>query len=141
MGSFASAISYRVQHGLSWILVEDYKTNQKKPARSVCTSCGHQLSFFDLIPLWSWAWFLGKCRYCHTKISYSYPFIETCGAFVVFGYYMLGIATPAIIALIILLPFSLSFILLLINRSNPPYYIYLALLLNIFVIVYYVVKI
>ena len=37
--------------------------------RSVCLSCGHQLAWYDLIPVCSWLWLRGKCRYCKAPIG------------------------------------------------------------------------
>ena len=37
--------------------------------RSVCTHCGHQLSAWDLIPVVSYVWLRGKCRYCRKPIE------------------------------------------------------------------------
>lgn len=44
--------------------------------RSECIKCGHKLGFFDLIPVLSFIFLLGKCRYCSKKISWQYPLIE-----------------------------------------------------------------
>lgn len=43
---------------------------------SHCASCGHKLSPVDLIPVISWSFLRGKCRYCGEKISLRYPLIE-----------------------------------------------------------------
>ena len=40
--------------------------------RSHCMSCGHALGVLDLIPLFSWLFLKGKCRYCKTKIPARY---------------------------------------------------------------------
>jgi len=136
MGSFASAISYRIRNGLSWISSNNSKTNKREPARSICISCGHQLSFFDLIPLVSWIISAGKCRYCHAEISATYPLIEIAGAATILAYYFMGLDVYQIIILLVLLPFSLSFLLLIGHRFNPPPYIYLTVLFNISILVY-----
>ena len=44
--------------------------------RSACTSCGHPLSVTDNIPLLSYVWLKGRCRYCHAPISARYPLVE-----------------------------------------------------------------
>jgi leader peptidase (prepilin peptidase) / N-methyltransferase len=44
--------------------------------RSQCTTCHHQLAWYDLIPVISWVMLTGRCRYCNAKISPLYPFIE-----------------------------------------------------------------
>ena len=36
--------------------------------RSYCDSCGHELKAIDLVPIFSWLFLGGKCRYCHEKI-------------------------------------------------------------------------
>lgn len=44
--------------------------------RSHCDSCGKPLAFYDLIPIISYLYLRGKCRYCNTSFSYFYPFME-----------------------------------------------------------------
>jgi prepilin signal peptidase PulO-like enzyme (type II secretory pathway) len=64
-GSFASVVSSRLP--------------EKQPmfmARSKCPSCHRDLSAMSLIPLVSWLWQKGKCRYCRAGISFFYPLIE-----------------------------------------------------------------
>ena len=43
---------------------------------SQCCSCKHRLALLDLIPLLSYAFLNGKCRYCKAKISWQYPVVE-----------------------------------------------------------------
>ena len=43
---------------------------------SYCPNCNHKLSFFDLIPVFSYVFLGGKCRYCKKKISPRYVLIE-----------------------------------------------------------------
>lgn len=44
--------------------------------RSHCDFCGHTLQVYDLIPLFSWGFLRGKCRYCHRWIGWKYPLLE-----------------------------------------------------------------
>lgn len=44
--------------------------------RSHCMSCGYQLRWYDLVPLFSYLVLGGKCRKCKTRISIQYPIIE-----------------------------------------------------------------
>lgn len=44
--------------------------------RSVCLHCGHQLAWYDLVPLISWLSLLGKCRYCRHAIGWLEPAVE-----------------------------------------------------------------
>lgn len=44
--------------------------------RSFCPDCRHILSPLDLVPLFSWLFLRGQCRYCKRKISWQYPLVE-----------------------------------------------------------------
>jgi leader peptidase (prepilin peptidase)/N-methyltransferase len=44
--------------------------------RSYCPNCNHRLNFLDLIPVLSYIFLGGKCRYCHEKIRPRYLIIE-----------------------------------------------------------------
>jgi leader peptidase (prepilin peptidase)/N-methyltransferase len=43
---------------------------------SHCTSCGERLKAVDLIPVFSYLFLKGKCRYCRATVSPLYPLIE-----------------------------------------------------------------
>lgn len=55
--------------------------------RSHCTSCNHPLGFLDLIPVFSYIFLGGRCRYCKEKIRIRYLLLE-----VLSGLCFLGIA-------------------------------------------------
>lgn len=65
IGSFLNVCIYRIPLGES-IAKE----------RSHCMSCGYQLRWYDLIPLFSWLMLKGRCRKCGASISPQYPIIE-----------------------------------------------------------------
>ena len=44
--------------------------------RSHCMSCGGQLKWYDMFPLFSYLFLRGRCRYCKAKLSVQYPLIE-----------------------------------------------------------------
>lgn len=44
--------------------------------RSYCEFCKHELSWYDLIPVFSFLFLHGKCRYCRKKLSNFYPLVE-----------------------------------------------------------------
>ncbi len=44
--------------------------------RSHCTTCNHKLYPIDLIPIWSYIFLGGKCRYCKDKIRSRYILLE-----------------------------------------------------------------
>lgn len=66
-GSFLTLATYRIP------LNQDI-THE----RSYCPNCNHKLSFLDLIPVFSYIFLGGKCRYCKKKISPRYMIIEIC---------------------------------------------------------------
>lgn len=43
---------------------------------SHCTFCGTEIRWFDNIPLLSWLWLGGACRYCRSPIRLRYPMVE-----------------------------------------------------------------
>lgn len=43
---------------------------------SYCTYCKHALAWYDLIPLLSYLFNFGTCRYCHKRISLEYFAVE-----------------------------------------------------------------
>ncbi len=70
LGSFASAISYRVPKGIPWVY------SPEGACRSACPSCGARLTLRDLVPVFSWLASQGKCRHCKKPISNIYLLIE-----------------------------------------------------------------
>jgi leader peptidase (prepilin peptidase) / N-methyltransferase len=44
--------------------------------RSRCPSCGHQIRWFENVPVVSYAMLKGRCSQCKTPISWRYPIIE-----------------------------------------------------------------
>ena len=44
---------------------------------SHCSKCKHDLSPIDLVPVFSYIFLRGRCKYCNEKISMRYPFIES----------------------------------------------------------------
>ena len=45
-------------------------------SRSVCLHCGHQLKWYDNLPILSWLFLKGKCRKCQKKIGLAEFFSE-----------------------------------------------------------------
>lgn len=48
-------------------------------SRSKCPYCDHVLEWYDMIPLFSYLFLKGKCRYCRHGISIRYLFAEVIG--------------------------------------------------------------
>jgi prepilin signal peptidase PulO-like enzyme (type II secretory pathway) len=69
---------------------------------SHCTQCNHRLHILDLIPVFSYLFLKGKCRYCQTKISALYPFGELLTAVSIFFVYKnVGLSLELIPALLL----------------------------------------
>lgn len=47
-----------------------------RPSRSKCPNCGHQITWYENIPVLSWLALRGKCSGCKNPISPLYPVIE-----------------------------------------------------------------
>ncbi len=70
--------------------------------RSFCPDCQHQLSALDNIPLFSYLFLKGRCRYCKEKISYRYPLVEFITAVVsIVVVWHFGWSVEALVGLII----------------------------------------
>lgn len=66
--------------------------------RSHCPACGEQLSWRDLIPVFSYIMLKGYCRYCGKKISMRYPVIEcTCALLAVVSVLRFGFEFSAVL--------------------------------------------
>ena len=76
LGSFVNALIWRI-HAQDEILDKKKQTKQDRlqlkrlsisRGRSMCLSCRHELRAIDLVPVFSWLWLRGKCRYCGARI-------------------------------------------------------------------------
>ena len=56
---------------------QDQSLNLFKPARSFCFSCGHQLQWFENIPVLSFLLNIGRCRKCKSTFGLRTIWIET----------------------------------------------------------------
>lgn len=44
--------------------------------RSFCPNCNHKLGALDLVPVWSYLFLKGKCRYCGEQVRIRYLLLE-----------------------------------------------------------------
>ena len=58
------------------VFILRYHTGVSLRGRSFCFSCGHALSWYELIPLISFIFQKGCCRTCRIPISWRYPVTE-----------------------------------------------------------------
>jgi prepilin signal peptidase PulO-like enzyme (type II secretory pathway) len=65
VGSFLNSVIHRLEKNESFLF-----------KRSSCPSCKHILRWHDLIPVLSFLYLQGRCRYCSQKISWQYPTVE-----------------------------------------------------------------
>ena len=66
--------------------------------RSKCQNCKKEIVFFDLIPILSFIFLVGRCRFCRKRISFIYPLVE---------------ASTGVLFLLLYLHFGLSYSLIL----------------------------
>lgn len=52
---------------------------------SACMSCGHELAWYENVPLLSYVALRGRCKSCHAPISLRYPAVELVSALLVGG--------------------------------------------------------
>jgi len=103
-GSFLNVLIDRIPAGRSVLF-----------GRSRCDFCKKQLSPIDLIPVFSYIFLLGKCRYCNKSLSLQYPIMELLvGLLFVFLYilekpaYPFQMVTFSVDALLVSLGFALT---------------------------------
>jgi leader peptidase (prepilin peptidase) / N-methyltransferase len=65
VGSFLGVLAFRVPLGAPVVF-----------AHSACRDCSTRLKPRDLVPLLSWLFARGICRYCGSRVSRFYPLIE-----------------------------------------------------------------
>jgi leader peptidase (prepilin peptidase) / N-methyltransferase len=65
IGSFLNVCIYRIPRGESIVFPSSH-----------CTQCGKDIPAYDNIPVLSYLWLGGKCRFCKKPISMQYPLVE-----------------------------------------------------------------
>lgn len=102
LGSFASALAWRIPREQSWTGRE----------RSCCTSCGVTLTLRDLVPLLSWLMHRGQCRHCGAAVSKRYPVTEVTAMLMALALWAAwGWGWPLLL-LLVAVPFLLAHILI-----------------------------
>lgn len=88
LGSFVNALVFRLHMQAENRQPARTKNLSIVSGRSICPNCGHELAWYDLVPLVSWITLRGKCRYCKKTISIQYPLVELVMAVVFVGSYL-----------------------------------------------------
>lgn len=144
IGSFVSAVSYRIPRNLDFV-----------KGRSFCDFCKKELKWYDNIPLISFLFCRGRSRCCGKKISIRYPLIEIATATSFFVLYLFSLpsvyyilCTISLVILVIdleyqIIPDELTWIILtlglLVNTQSPlivlfPAFFVSLLLLSLFLV-------
>ncbi|MEG1779351.1 MAG: prepilin peptidase [Oscillospiraceae bacterium] len=98
IGSFLNVCIYRLPLELS-----------VHKGHSYCPHCKADLHALDLIPLFSYLFLGGKCRYCKQHISWQYPAVELAngllwlGIFLRFGLTATAVAYAAVVSCLIVI--------------------------------------
>ncbi len=86
--------------------------------RSHCDKCKHELSMLDMIPVLSYLFLKGRCRYCKAKIDNLSTYMELfTGILFALSYYIFGISYELGIAL------GIISLLIILSVSDITYYI------------------
>ena len=106
-GSFTNVLIYRMPEDISVV----------KRAKSFCPKCGHEIKWYDNIPLISYLVLRGKCRNCKEKISIRYPLVELAGGviflttFLVFGDINIqSLVNASLLSIILIIAFAIAYI-------------------------------
>ncbi len=65
IGSFLNVVINRLHAGEDLVWTPSH-----------CPHCQHGLGAWDLLPVVSFVWLRGRCRYCRVSISWQYPLVE-----------------------------------------------------------------
>ncbi|HUD03146.1 MAG TPA: prepilin peptidase [Candidatus Paceibacterota bacterium] len=84
VGSFLNALSFRFNTGVPFL------SARGMGGRSRCMQCGHALGGLDLVPVVSYLFLGGKCRYCSSRISVQYPLVELMAGALSAGVFLLN---------------------------------------------------
>jgi leader peptidase (prepilin peptidase) / N-methyltransferase len=107
VGSFLNVVIYRLPKMMErqWRMeAADILEQEPKPEpvfnlvvpRSRCPHCGHQIQWFENIPVLSFIFLRGKCSKCGTPIGVRYPIVELASsALVVFCVWRFGLTATA----------------------------------------------
>ena len=124
LASFYVCLSLRLPNDISIV-----------KGRSYCDNCHTTLKALDLIPIFSYLFLGGKCRYCKSKISIVNLLSEvSLGILFAFGYYLYGISYELFAYMII------TSLLLMIFVSDFKYLVILDIPLFIGVILILILK-
>lgn len=83
IGSFLNVVILRYEPGKAFL-------GKQLLGHSHCPKCGKALMWYELMPILSFLFQLGKCRGCGQKISFQYPIVEILGGIIMLSAPFLG---------------------------------------------------
>lgn len=107
---FLAESRYTLRDELQPQLKAQYETHDFLPVEKItlshpasrCPKCGHQIRWYENIPVVSWLMLRGKCSECHNPISIRYPLVEIATALIsVLVVVQFGVNLQAFAALIL----------------------------------------
>jgi leader peptidase (prepilin peptidase)/N-methyltransferase len=120
-GSFINVCIWRIPKELSIV----------KPA-SFCPKCNKPIKWYDNIPILSYIFLKGRCRYCKGKISFRYPFVELlCGIILVILYLKFGLSLNFLKYLFFFYFLILVSFIDIDYRALPAYLCFLAIIVGL----------
>ena len=107
IGSFLCVVGLRLPKNIDFV-----------KGKSRCDACGHELHFYELIPIFSYIFLRGRCLKCHKKIDSIIPISEILGGLLFStAYYLFGFSYNLVIALLI------AALFIIIVTTDVTYYI------------------
>jgi prepilin signal peptidase PulO-like enzyme (type II secretory pathway) len=117
---------------LNCVILRTYKEESFVFGNSYCPKCKHNLSSWDLLPVISYLFLRGKCRYCSNKISIQYPLVELSTAIIfTFVYLQIGLSLELIYLLTILTIFIVIFVYDLKYYIIPDRFVFSAIIISL----------
>lgn len=74
--AIAALLGLAIGSFLNVVIIRTHIATSPWRGRSKCLQCGHALAWYDNIPLVSFSWLRGRCRYCRTVLTWQYPLVE-----------------------------------------------------------------
>lgn len=118
------------------VVILRYNTGRSISGRSACLVCSKKLAWYELLPLLSFLVLRGRCRSCHSPISWQYPLVEL-GTAVIFTLTHLYLAPVYNFPLFLLLVFASSLLIVIFtydlrHQIIPDFFVFLFILAGLF---------
>jgi leader peptidase (prepilin peptidase)/N-methyltransferase len=126
LGSFLNCLVYRLNEAKNW--------RKFFFGRSYCPKCKRNLCWFDNLPLFSFLFLKGKCRWCHSPIPWRYPLVELATGILSVMVYHFSIGSVANLIFNLIMIYALIGIFLsdLLYRTIPDQIVYPVIALALF---------